>query len=807
MNINNIEFLYDYYTLLRSNPNERNNLMQDFLIGVTCFFRDVEAFNILRNSIVPQICKNKSNTDSVRIWVPGCSTGEEVYSIAMLFDEYIRLHKLNFDFKIFATDIDSKALDVASIGSYHVNIANEVYKHFLESYFIKSGEKVQVNKRLREKIVFSNHNLLKDPPFIRMDFISCRNLLIYLENKSQQKVLSDFQFALNKFGFLFLGNSESLGEIGKLYKVIDSKWKIYQNVSENQQFPNRTNTTDGISTISYRTPIQSISKPEFRYKDNPDTAFYKYLSNKFSPSCIFINDDFNILFIKGDAGKRLIHSEGVFQNNLLKVVPPEISIIIKNGIRSLKVENKNTIIRDVIVGPKSNRKTIDISFYKPEDTAGLENTYVIQFSEDKNVDSEKLIELKNIPIDEISKRKIDDLEDELKEVKARLQNVIEELETSNEELQSSNEELMASNEELQSTNEELQSVNEELYTVNSELQEKNKELQQLNNDITNLLNSTDIGTLFLDGDFEIRKFTPSLQKHFNLQESDIGRPISSFASNFNEEVRLSIINNSQTTLRELSSYEEEIVDNEGNYYLLRISPFITSDKKIDGLVITFVNINQLRETRNDLATSEYRYKQLFEHLNEGFIHAKLITDKRNTPLDFQYININPAFEKQIGKTAHEVIGRLGSEIIPELKNDNIKWLELYAKTALTGEEQFIEVYTVLRDKYFLLHIFSPGEGEFAATFANITKIKENSRKLLIREQELNKVQDITRTGSWNIDLKTNKIQWTKQLYQMYGFNPELPPPTYDKHKDLFTEESWDLLSASIENTRKNRSSL
>ncbi len=803
LNINNIEHLYDYFTLLKSNPKERNSLMQDFLIGVTAFFRDLEAFNLLRNSIIPQICKSKTDTESVRIWVPGCSTGEEVYSIAMLFDEYIRLHKLNFDFKIFATDIDTRALDVASNGIYNVNIANEIYKHFLETYFIKSGEKVQINKRLREKIVFSGHNLLKDPPFIRMDFISCRNMLIYLENKSQQKVLADFQFALNKFGFLFLGNSESLGDVGKSFKVIDSKWKIYQNISESKQFYIR-NTEDSINTISYKTPIHSVTRHEYRYKDNPDTIFYKYLSNKFSPSCIFINDEFNILFIKGDAGKRLIHSEGAFQNNLLKVVSPEISVIIKNGIRSLKVENRNTIVKDILNGPSDDRRTIDISFYRPDNLEELKDTYVVQFSEDQNVEKEKLLELKNIPVDEVSKRKIEDLEDELKEVKARLQNVIEELETSNEELQSSNEELMASNEELQSTNEELQSVNEELYTVNSELQEKNKELQSLNNDISNLLNSTEIGTLFLDLNFHIRKFTPALQKHFRLEENDIGRPISSFASSFKEDIREMIIENSKQTLNQLTSYESEITDSEGNYYLVRISPFITSDKKIDGVVITFIDISQLRAIEANLETTEIRYKQLFEHLNEGFLHAQIIKDQEGRPVNFEYININPAFEKQIGLKREEVIGKKGLDVIPGLKGDNVKWIDLYGHTALTGEEQSIEIYSELRKKYYLLHIFSPNKNEFASTFTDVTKLKESEKNLQISEGELKKVQEITHTGSWYMDVKTGEVKWNEELYRMYGFDPKFPPPSYSEHKKLFVKESWDKLYKALENTRKTQ---
>ncbi len=604
MNIKGYESLKEYYLFLRNTPDERDILMHDFLIGVTSFFRDIEAFTVLNEKVIPEICQSKGENELIRIWIPGCSTGEEVFSIAILFAEYITRNNLNLDFKIFATDVDSNAISRASTGTFHLNIINEIEKEYLDKYFINTGNQMVVCKQIREKIVFSAHNILKDPPFIRMDFISCRNLFIYLDSHIQKKVLLNFQFALNKFGYLFMGNSESIGEIRKFFNPIDSKWKIFQNVSDKKPLTSQYSIINKVSINSVHS-TKKIEMTEYKAKENPESIFHRYLSNKYSPSCIFIDKNFNILFLKGDAGKKLIHSEGLFERNLLKVVDSELASFIRDGINRLDSEKKEVVYLDIINEVDNKQYKYNLSFYHP-DNSELQDAYVIEFSEEKQVnDSDKII-LENIKVDDYSKQRIAYLEDELTSVKNELQNAIEELETSNEELQSSNEELMSSNEELQGTNEELQSSNEELYTVNTEFLEKNKELIDLNNDINNLLNSTDIGTLFLDNDLKIRKFTPALQKHFKLQESDIGRPITSFASNFNVTVRESILKDSQRVLKELVIAESEITDNASNIYLKRISPFITNEKKIDGVVIAFIDITQLKKAELQIISANQR---------------------------------------------------------------------------------------------------------------------------------------------------------------------------------------------------------
>ena len=803
MNINNIELLENYISFLRSHPEEIEVLKQDFLIGVTSFFRDTEAFESLKNIIIPEICIIKKDTEPIRIWVAGCSTGEEVYSIAILLDEHLRTNKFNYDFKIFATDIDIKALNAAGTGSYHINICNEIDKKYLENYFLKTGDKIQIIKRIREKIVFSKHNILKDPPFIRMDLITCRNMLIYFENKAQARVMHNFQFSLNKFGYLFLGNSESLGVVANEFKTIDSKWKIFQNISDTKHIPSQENPENRIGSYSYKSNDRQISLQEYRFKENPENIFHKYLSKKHSPASIFIDIDYNIIFIKGDAGKILSHSEGLFENNLLKMVNKEIASVIRNGIRRLEAEKKDVIIMGIVNKRENELFTFDLSFHKPNEFDNLRNVYLIQFGEEKEIQNEsKATVVQHLPFDDISKHRFDDLENELKATRTELQNVVEELETSNEELQSSNEELMASNEELQSTNEELQSVNEELYTVNSELQEKNKELQNMNNDISNLLDSTDIGTLFLDKNLRVRKFTPALQRHFKLQESDIGRHIADFASNFDEAIKTSLITDSKASLEKLVQIEKEIKDLEGNNFLEKIRPFITLDKKIDGVVISLVDVNKLKSTEKELSESENKYDKLFENLNKGLFHAKIITDKNGKPIDWEYIAVNPAYEKQIGLKSDELIGKRISWIDSGIKEDSIDLVAMYGETAITGNNNSCEIYSALLKKYYIVHVFCPKIGEFAATFSDITNLKNKEEELQKNESQLKKVQEIAQVGSWYLDIATNEVKWTKELYLMYGFDPNLPPPPYTEHMKLFTEESWNLLSTSLVKTKE-----
>lgn len=663
MSLNNIDALLNYYQLLKASITEVELLKQDFLIGVTSFFRDRDAFDELKSTVIPALFANKLPTETIRVWVVACSTGEEAYSIAILLDEFIQENQLRNDFKIFATDVDQYALQAASAGKFNVGVASEIDKKYLDTYFIKNVDSIQIIKRVRDKIVFSNHNILKDTPFIRMDLVSCRNLLIYLNASSQQKVLSNFLFSLQRDGYLFLGSSESINESADEFKAISQRWRIFKNVSKFKHTPNFESPSLLTKELLTKSPKEFINKTSENIKANADLEYLKFLTKKYSPSCIFFDKGFNILYIKGDAGKYLKFPEGMFESNLLKMLGEGLGVLLQTMVSEIQESDKAILIKDNLVLKDQSPLSFNLYLQKVNEADGFKDTYLIHF-EDTVIEIEKEIEFSKVQVSELNQLKIKELEKTLIQNKNQLQYVVEELETSNEELQASNEELMASNEELQSTNEELQSVNEELYTVNFELQDKNRELNLLYNDVNNLFDSTDVGTLFLDSKLKIRKFTPSLQKHFALNEQDIGRSISNFAGNFKEEVRLKMIKDASLALVEISTIEDEFKDDFDHYYIRRVSPFITIDKKVDGVVITFVDVTNLKnlyislEAKEKLIEKESLYnKSIIE--NNSFYVIK-------TDLAGNYTYFNQYFSDMFGVQFEDLIGKSSfSLIIPE----------------------------------------------------------------------------------------------------------------------------------------------
>ncbi len=660
MSLKNKEQLIDYLDLMKSSPEEVVLLKQDFLIGVTSFFRDREAFEKLKSAVIPSLFHNKKPTDIIRVWVVACSTGEEAYSIAMLIDEYIQENQIRNDFKIFATDIDNTAVQVAGSGKFHIGNISELDRKYLDTYFIKNVDSIQIIKRIRDKMVFSSHNAIKDTPFIRMDLVSCRNMLIYLNVTSQQKVLTNLLFALNPGGHLFLGLSESISDIGGYFSVVDQKAKIFKNIATDKPTPYFEHPETSPRMLIGRGNKERETKTEQTFKEQTELVFYRFLSNAYSPSCIFFDAQFNILYIKGDAGKYLQFKEGVFQRNLLKLIDEVTATVLQEKVKSLQEENKILVIKKILIETSDQQKSFDIQLQRLSEADGLKDCFLIQFS-DRSIPVTEEIEFSKIPFEKVQDVKMKELELELSQTKVQLQNVVEELETSNEELQASNEELMASNEELQSTNEELQSVNEELYTVNYELQEKNKELNSLNNDTNNLFNSTDVGTLFLDADLRIRKFTPSLQKHFKLNDKDIGRSISNFAATFKEDIRLKMIEDSVKSLNEVVALEDEIKDDEGKYYIRRISPFITLDRKVDGVVITFVDVTHLRNLYNTLEDKE----RIIE--KESLYNKSIIENNSfyvvKTDLQGNYTYFNKYFSEMFGVKLEDWVGKNSLESI------------------------------------------------------------------------------------------------------------------------------------------------
>ena len=572
----------EYVKFLKNSEEEKGTLYREMLIGVTGFFRDKLAFDQLEKDIIPKLDYSKK---ILRVWSSGCSTGEEVYSIAMLLQEYKEKKGLDIEIKIFGTDIDKEALDIASKGYYPDSILSDVKKEYIDKYFIKEKNGRRISEKIRNLVVYAKHNVLKDPPFSKLDLIICRNLFIYIKPEIQQKVMSMFYYSLNKNGYLMLGSSESLGNIQEAFETINSKNKLYKykegyknSIEDKVHINNTLSINPGLT-----------KKNSYMYKPVKFEKLILETLNKVLPPSIVLDDKDNIIHVFNDVSDFLSIKPGRFSTNISSNVSDDLSIYINNIVRRLKKDKKD-IIFEKIIGLKKlkgNSLTIEGKIINLEN----QEYYLMSFKSESK-DNLKNIIKKEVKEKEETEEKIQYLENELKTSRETLQATVEELETSNEELQSSNEELIASNEELQSTNEEHQSVNEELFTVNSEYQIKIDELVSLNNDLDNLIKNTQIGALYIDRKLQIRRITPVVSKITNIMSTDIGRPISHIsASNYYPD----LIEDINKVVEDLKGIEKEIKDDKGNYWLTRIRPFRTEYNSIEGVIVTFVDINNYKD--------------------------------------------------------------------------------------------------------------------------------------------------------------------------------------------------------------------
>jgi two-component system CheB/CheR fusion protein len=601
LSINRFERLEDYIKLLNTSEKEKDILYRELLIGVTRFFRDEPAFGVIRNNVIPKLLETKP--DYLRIWSAGCSTGEEVYSIAMLIKDYLETTNIKTEVKIFATDIDKHSLEFAGQAYYPDSIVSDVEPQLLQRYFVKKDNGYQINESLRKMVIFATHNVLNDPPFSKLDMIICRNLFIYFKPESQTRVLNIFQMALKPGGILFMGSSETLGVYSEAYNIVNSKHKIY---SRRPGSPaNLSSELPASFTVKRQTDY-------FRYRDNQSSASKRdYLSEKiienFMPPSLVVDDQLNIIQIINDMNPYLHLKSGWFSQNLNSLVSKDALAIISNIVRRLKDKKGKVTFEGVKLTQHDNVRIVNLEgrFLQHSD----DNTsYIISFIEVRTEkQTENVREVVNL--EDQYKDQLSELQNELQFTKENLQATVEELETSNEELQASNEELIASNEELQSTNEELQSVNEELYTVNSEYQSKIEELTQLNNDVNNLLKNTEIAALYLDRKMCIRKFTPGFAKVSEIFDTDLGRPITHLATAF---VYDNFINDVKLVQETLQPIEKEVENSNNDLFLLRIRPYRTDYQAVDGILITMININLIKAERDRLDKSNKRLQSALE---------------------------------------------------------------------------------------------------------------------------------------------------------------------------------------------------
>lgn len=617
MSVHQISNIAHYVRLLQENPHELELLFKELLIGVTSFFRDPEAFQILKEKALIPLIKGKTEDTTLRVWVPGCSTGEEAYSIAILLKECVEKIKPKdmFKIQIFATDIDKEAIEKARLGIFPANIAADVTPETLERFFVKTGDNYQIRKDIREMIVFAPQNIIMDPPFSKIDLISCRNLLIYLSPELQKKLLPLFFYALNPNGILFLGSSESIGGFTDLFQVVDSKWKIFK---RKELVPSRLPVLELPLAFASRVEakIKGIARVPGELEASIPEMVQKIVLETLSPPVVVINENGDILYLTGKTGKYLEPPVGKANLNIYAMAREGLRFELASAIRKANKERKPVFIRGLRIMSNGGEIAVNLTVKPFGEQENLKGMLMVIFEEAKTPEKDKI---KAKGKGRMSYRKeIEALEKELKYTKEYLQTVIEEMETSQEELKATNEELQSTNEELQSTNEELmtskeelQSLNEELVTVNAELQNKIEELSAANNDMKNLLDSTEIATIFLDNNLNIKSFTSSATKIMNLIQSDIGRPITHIVTNLKYE---NMIKDAEEVIRTLVYKEMPVQTKDNRWFLMRIMPYRTIDNMIDGVVITFVDITERKQIEEELAATKEELSSILDAL-------------------------------------------------------------------------------------------------------------------------------------------------------------------------------------------------
>jgi two-component system CheB/CheR fusion protein len=681
LNIYNIK---EYLEFLNTHPEEIKIISQEFLINVTSFFRDKEAFDIIRNKVIPGIMRGKTGDNNiVKVWSVACSTGEEAYSLAILFREYMDNHPAeDLNVKIFATDIDKDALEVASRGYYNKADLQGLSQNIINNYFTPEGDGYRVSAALRKMVVFSYHDILKDPPFSRMDLISCRNMLIYIGSVYQKEILQKLHFALNLDGFLFLGPSEEPGIARSALEEIERKWRIYKCVAKT-----RLGGSDSIFTPLDRKDM-SFVLPKAKTK-NPlnylSDLFKETLLAEHSFAGIFIDQNMEIKQAMGNYKNYIDLPASGFNFNLLRLVPPDLGISLSVAIRKAIKDGEPYTARGVIVRQENKVRSITLTVkpYLRQKEYAMQFLFIVLTEQEKKDASPQVANDSN---SSSALSRMNELEKELKETRENLHAVIEEVEAANEELQSANEEMHSTNEELQSANEELQSLNEELHTVSAEHQLKIKELMELNDDMNNYFRNNDIGQILIDKNLIVRKFSPAVTKMVNLIDSDVSRPITDITTRFKH---LDFVADIRKVMSENRTLEREVSLGESSY-LMRIAPYIRQDKSADGVVVNFIDITESKKLQNILET-------VLNSTPSAISARRAIRNTNNEITDFEYIAANEALENLLKAEKGSLIGKKFNDLIAASANGHFEAFKNVVETGTPSHEEF---YDAANDKWF-----------------------------------------------------------------------------------------------------------
>ncbi|MEW5910019.1 MAG: CheR family methyltransferase, partial [Thermodesulfobacteriota bacterium] len=667
MNLHHLDSLQKYIRFLHENPQEIHSLFKEMLIGVTNFFRDPEAFEVLKKKVLPGTIRRKTQNHSLRVWVPGCSTGEEAYSIGILISECQKEMDMSLDVQIFATDIDMEAIETARKGSYPESILVDVNPSRLKRFFIKENDTYRIGKEIREMVVFAPQNILKDPPFTKLDLICCRNLLIYLDATLQKRLLPLFHYALNPEGTLFLGSSEAVGSQMELFTALDRKWKIFKRRSVSikapdfLEFPIVPPVEKEMTMTLPNNPAQTITQ-----------VAEKALIESFAPPSAIVNEKGEILFVHGRTGMYLEPAPGEAKMNIVEMAREGLKTDLMLSLHRAATGLSEVVTENLEVKTNGETRRIRLRVRPISASGTAPNFFLVSF---EAAESMKKVTRKSRASKRTKDESVEKLEKELQYTKESLQTTIEELETANEELKSTNEELQSTNEELQSANEELetskeeqQSLNEELVTVNTELHGKIEELSRTNNDMRNLMDSLEIPTLFLDNEMRVKRFTSHIARVIRLIDSDRGRLISDIASTLKQDTILTEI---ESVIRTLVPREVAVQSVEDRWYLMRILPYRTLENVIEGVVITFLDVDVQKK-------AEERIDALNKALQDAKQYAESIIETLREPLvvlagDLKIISANRTFYQKFSLKPESTVGRFIFDLeaklwdIPELR--------------------------------------------------------------------------------------------------------------------------------------------
>lgn len=784
--------IWAFLERLRSSAEERGCLLQDFLIGVTKFFRDEDAFLRLKQEAVLPLLDRDQN--AFRVWVPGCSTGEEAYSIAILFSEAMEAAKDNRQWQIFGTDIDASSLSHARAGIYSDSHLEGLSDERRERFFVKTDGNYQIHPQLRERCIFAPHNLLQDPPFSRLDIISCRNLLIYLSAAIQHTVIPKFHYGLNPGGFLLLGPSESLGKQERFFNTLDRETRLFKrNDDEELAFSSLTSAREDATRRERRiskSPAAAMSDMQ-PLESNFDHQLLNFFARRSAPPFVTVKANDEISYISERMGDYIRPSQGQPSMTIDQFLLRDLRLPVRSAIHQAREDGDSVTIKNVLVKDGVNAKVIDVEAVP---LPFAEGTIMITLQPVRTQDAGELVdsaEARSYAERDMIERELAMTRQQLSSTLTSYETTEQELKSSNEELLSMNEELQSSNEELETSREELQSINEELETVNAELTENNRQLLLANSDLRNLFDSTDIAMVFLDQNLGVRRYTPASRRLFGIQDRDLGRSINDLKWKISYD---DLENDAARVAESLQPIEREVrIEATGETFLMRIRPYRRTDDRIDGCVVAFIDITarkaaerQLQENAETLAKQYAELESLYDTTPVGLT----LLNK-----DLRFLRINERLAAINGLAVDDHIGRRQDEVLPDIDS---KIRAIQQRVLTTGEPSLgneIQGVTpanpgVQRDWIADYYPVRTVDGEIFAVGCCVTEVTE--QKQLYRELEkalgavkesearLNFALETSKLGAWELDIESGKAERTLLHDQIFGHDELLAEWSFDR---------------------------